>query len=59
AVRTYMIEQGVPPEQLSAVGYGESIPVDTNKTTEGREANRRVAFNLIDRTKDTEAEDQP
>ena len=59
AVRVYMIEQGVPPEQLSAVGYGETIPIDTNKTPEGREANRRVAFNLIDRTQDTEAEDLP
>jgi outer membrane protein OmpA-like peptidoglycan-associated protein len=48
SVRTYLVEQGVSEQRLLAVGYGETKPIDTNKTVEGREANRRVEFNLID-----------
>lgn len=48
AVREYLIAQGVPAAQLLAVGYGESRPIDTNKTEGGREVNRRVEFQLID-----------
>ena len=48
AVRTYLIEQGIAAERLLAVGYGETRPIDTNRTPEGREINRRVEFNLID-----------
>jgi len=32
----------IPPERLSAVGYGEYRPVSSNDTPEGRAANRRV-----------------
>jgi len=56
SVRTYLIEQGVSEQRLLAVGYGESEPIDTNKTEEGREANRRVEFNLIDAKGDDEGE---
>jgi outer membrane protein OmpA-like peptidoglycan-associated protein/opacity protein-like surface antigen len=42
AVRIYLIEQGVPADQLTAVGYGESSPVASNTTEEGRAQNRRV-----------------
>ena len=31
-----------PPGRLSAVGYGEYMPVDDNKTPQGRAKNRRV-----------------
>ena len=54
SVRKYLIEQGVSEQRLLAVGYGESNPIDTNKTPEGREANRRVEFNLIDAESDDE-----
>jgi len=57
SVRTYLIEQGVSEQRLLAVGYGETEPIDTNKTVEGREANRRVEFNLIDAEGDDEADD--
>lgn len=46
AVRAYLIEQGVEAERLTAVGYGELEPVDTNETDEGRKANRRVEFRI-------------
>lgn len=39
----YLISTGnIPPDQLSAVGYGEYRPVASNDTAEGRAANRRV-----------------
>lgn len=42
SVRAYLIRNGVAAEQLSANGYGETQPVATNDTAEGRAANRRV-----------------
>jgi outer membrane protein OmpA-like peptidoglycan-associated protein len=44
AVRGYLAGQGVAADRLAAKGYGESRPVESNKTTEGRTANRRVDF---------------
>lgn len=39
-----LAEDGVDPQQLSAVGYGEYRPVADNATEEGRAANRRVVL---------------
>ena len=39
----------VSPSRMTHTGYGESRPVTSNDTTEGRRLNRRVAFNLIPR----------
>jgi outer membrane protein OmpA-like peptidoglycan-associated protein len=47
SVVSYLASQGIKPERMLAVGYGESRPVDTNKTDEGRAQNRRVEFTLI------------
>jgi len=41
-VRSYLVSRGVPSEQISAVGKGESTPVADNKSAEGRANNRRV-----------------
>lgn len=46
AVRVYLIGKGVAPERLSATGFGESRPLVSNSTPEGREKNRRVEFNI-------------
>ncbi len=46
AVANYLIGKGVDPLRISATGYGESTPVDTNKTAAGRARNRRVEFNV-------------
>ncbi len=48
SVRRYLVEQGITAERLEAVGYGETKPVDTNKTAAGRENNRRVEFTILE-----------
>ncbi len=47
AVVNYLISKGVNPNMLKAVGYGESRPIDTNDTPEGRAKNRRVEFLVL------------
>jgi outer membrane protein OmpA-like peptidoglycan-associated protein len=44
-----LVKRGVPANRLVAKGYGETVPVGDNKTTAGREANRRVEFNILER----------
>ncbi len=52
AIVKYLITQGIAPERLSAVGYGEYQPVATNETLEGRAQNRRVAVMIAKRKMD-------
>jgi outer membrane protein OmpA-like peptidoglycan-associated protein len=47
AVRRYLIQKGVGKEKLEAIGFGESRPIDTNDTPEGRAINRRVEFFIV------------
>jgi outer membrane protein OmpA-like peptidoglycan-associated protein len=42
AARDFLVQQGVDATRIRAVGMGESEPVETNDTDEGRQANRRV-----------------
>jgi outer membrane protein OmpA-like peptidoglycan-associated protein len=45
AVRTFLITQGVQPDNITATGYGKAKPVADNSTSSGRAQNRRV--NLV------------
>ena len=47
SVRDYLVENGANGDNLTAVGYGESQPIATNDTPEGRELNRRVEFRIL------------
>ena len=47
AVRDELIQRGVPAERIEAIGYGESRPIDTNDTEEGRQNNRRVEIEIV------------
>jgi len=47
AVRNYFISKGIDATRLTAKGYGETKPVQSNDTEEGRAKNRRVAIILI------------
>jgi len=40
-------EQGIQPERLSAIGYGEYRPVASNETLDGRKQNRRVEIVIL------------
>lgn len=42
AVRTALIDLGIAADRLTATGFGESRPVESNETIEGRARNRRV-----------------
>jgi OOP family OmpA-OmpF porin len=49
AVRQYLIGAGVEAGRMTAVGYGEDLPVADNTTDAGRQANRRVDLVRTDR----------
>jgi outer membrane protein OmpA-like peptidoglycan-associated protein len=42
AVRSYLVQQGIPEDAIVARGMGKSSPVASNDTAEGRQQNRRV-----------------
>jgi OOP family OmpA-OmpF porin len=44
AVVAYLVDAGVDPVQVTAVGYGDTEPIADNATEEGRAANRRIEF---------------
>lgn len=43
-VANTLVELGIPKERLSTKGFGETVPIDTNNTPEGKANNRRVEF---------------
>ena len=47
AVKAYLIKEGIDSGRLEVKGYGESEPIDSNDTEEGRQRNRRVRFKVI------------
>jgi|26BtaG_2_1085354.scaffolds.fasta_scaffold07034_2 outer membrane protein OmpA-like peptidoglycan-associated protein len=52
AVKEVLISQfGIGAERLTAIGYGESQPIATNSTTEGRQLNRRVVAVVEERVR--------
>lgn len=46
AVASYLTGRGVAASRISTVGYGESQPVASNDTPDGRQQNRRVEIVL-------------
>lgn len=48
SVRRYLVEHGIDESRLSTVGYGESRPIASNQTREGRALNRRVELIVQD-----------
>jgi OmpA-OmpF porin, OOP family len=47
SVMSALVGLGVGKEMLSAKGYGDSKPVDSNDTAEGKAKNRRMEYSLV------------
>ena len=47
SVVSYLISKGVKSDRLEASGFGETRPIDSNKTRAGRSNNRRVEFVIV------------
>ena len=49
ALKAELVSFGISADRISTVGKGESDPIATNETEEGREANRRIEIDFIAR----------
>jgi len=49
SVGDYLESKGIRRDRMEVVGFGETRPLATNQTREGRAQNRRVEFHLLDR----------
>jgi len=47
AVMEYLIKNGISPERLRTRGFGETKPLASNNTEEGRSKNRRTEFLIL------------
>lgn len=47
SVSSYLASQGINAQRLIATGYGETRPIASNDTPEGRAQNRRVEITLL------------
>ncbi|HLO83206.1 MAG TPA: OmpA family protein [Chitinophagaceae bacterium] len=47
SVMEYIISKGIPTSRIRSKGYGETKPVVSNDTDEGRQLNRRVEFTIL------------
>jgi len=49
AVMRFLVQRGVDPDRLRAVGYGESTPIADNATSDGKQRNLRVEFKIVEK----------
>lgn len=47
AVLDFLTSKEIDADRLTSIGYGETQPVATNETDEGRASNRRVEFKIV------------
>ena len=47
SVMDYILSKGIAKSRITSKGYGETKPVATNDTDEGRQLNRRVEFKIM------------
>lgn len=50
-----LIDNGIEPTRLTAVGYGENRPLESNDSEEGRKHNRRVTMMILSTASDLPA----
>jgi len=47
AIKKYLLSKGLLSNQIKTIGYGQTRPIASNRTTEGRYKNRRVEFRIV------------
>lgn len=47
SVKQYLVDKGIEADRIKAVGYGETKPIASNKTEEGRKQNRRTEVKIL------------
>jgi outer membrane protein OmpA-like peptidoglycan-associated protein len=47
AVVTYLTQNGIAADRLTSAGFGQTKPIDSNKTAKGKANNRRVEVKLV------------
>jgi len=47
SVSSYLVAQGINSQRLITTGYGETRPIASNDTADGRQQNRRVEITLV------------
>ena len=47
SVFNYLRRKGIAAERMTPKGYGDTSPIDTNATEEGRQQNRRTEFKIL------------
>jgi len=47
SVKEFLVSAGVSRSRISTEGYGLEKPIDSNKTKEGRQRNRRVEITIL------------
>lgn len=49
SVVEYLVKNGIELSRLTAEGYGDTVPIATNETAEGRRLNRRTTIKIIEK----------
>ncbi len=47
AVAEYLVGKGIDAQRLTTLGFGKTMPVESNATPEGRSRNRRVEYRVL------------
>ena len=47
SVASYLEGMGVAAEQMTTIGLGQDVPIDSNATKAGRANNRRIEFRIL------------
>jgi outer membrane protein OmpA-like peptidoglycan-associated protein len=51
-VLNYLVSRGVPAARIRSQGFGETMPIASNDTADGRQKNRRVEIKIVPVTTD-------
>ncbi len=59
AVKNFLTNRNINPQQIESFGYGKTRPVATNSTPEGRQQNRRVDIIILNKDESIQASSTP